>query len=99
MGAPQLNIKDAEAARLARELAKMTGESKTEAVRKALRERLEREKSERASKSTRSAEEKRREFERVWAKIQKIQEDIRRRGLIENMLTDDDLYDENGLPR
>jgi hypothetical protein len=99
MGAPQLNIKDAEAARLARELAKMTGESKTEAVRKALRERLEREKSERASKSTRSAEEKRREFERVLAKIQKIQEDIRRRGLIENMLTDDDLYDENGLPR
>ena len=47
MGTPQLNIKDAEATRLARELADLTGESQTEAVRKALRERLEREKAER----------------------------------------------------
>ena len=47
MGTPQLNIKDAEATRLARELAELTGESQTEAVRKALRERLEREKAER----------------------------------------------------
>lgn len=39
-----LNIKDAEVYRLARELAGMTGESMTEAVRKALRERLAREK-------------------------------------------------------
>ena len=37
-------------------------------------------------------------FLKVWAKIKKIQEDVRRRGLAENMLTDDDLYDENGLP-
>ena len=40
MGAPQLNIKDAETTRLVRELAKMTGETQTEVVRKALRERL-----------------------------------------------------------
>jgi hypothetical protein len=99
MGTPQLNIKDAEATRLVRELAKMTGETQTEVVRKALRERLEREKAERASRGARAAEEKRREFEGVWAKIKKIQEDIRRRGLVENMLTDDDLYDENGLPK
>jgi len=35
----------------------------------------------------------------VWAKIKKIQEDVGRHGLAENMLTDDDLYDENGLPK
>jgi antitoxin VapB len=99
MGTPQLNIKDAETTRLSRELAEMTGETQTEAVRKALRERLEREKAERASRDARTADEKRREFERVWTKIKKIQEDVRRRGLAENMLTDDDLYDENGLPK
>ena len=99
MGTPQLNIKDAETTRLVRELAKMTGETQTEAVRKALRERLEREKAERALRDARTAEEKRREFERVWAKIKKIQEDVRRHGLAENMLTDDDLYDKSGLPK
>jgi antitoxin VapB len=99
MATPQLNIKDAETTRLARELAEMTGETQTEAVRKALRERLEREKAERASRDARTAEEKRREFERVWAKIQKIQQRVRRRGLSENMLTDDDLYDGRGLPK
>jgi antitoxin VapB len=99
MATPQLNIKDAETTRLARELAEMTGETQTEAVRKALRERLEREKAERASRDARTTEEKRREFERVWAKIQKIQQRVRRRGLSENMLTDDDLYDGRGLPK
>jgi antitoxin VapB len=99
MGTPQLNIKDAEATRLVRELAELTGESQTEAVRNALRERLEREKAERAAKAVRSEEEARREFERIWPEIQKIQEEVRRLGLVENMLTDDDLYDENGLPK
>lgn len=37
-----LNIKDAETERLAREVAAMTGESKTGAIRAALRERKER---------------------------------------------------------
>ena len=99
MGTPQLNIKDAEATRLARELAELTGESQTEVVRKALRERLDREKAEREACDTRTAKDKRREFERVWAKVQKIQESVRRRGLAKNMLTDDDLYDERGLPK
>ena len=99
MGTPQLNIKDAEASRLAHELAELTGESKTEAVRKALRDRLEREKVERKALDAATAAEKRREFGKVWAKIQKIQERVKKRGLIENMLTDDDLYDERGLPR
>jgi len=99
MGTPQLNIKDAEATRLARELAELTGETQTEAVRKALRERLEREKAERESLTVRTAKEKRREFEKAWAKIQKIQQEVRRLGLAGNMLTDDDLYNENGLPK
>jgi hypothetical protein len=51
------------------------------------------------SRTTLTSEESRREFERIWPKIQKIQKDIRRRGLAETMLTDDDLYDENGLPK
>lgn len=38
-----LSIKDPEADRIARELARLTGESLTDAVRKALEERLERE--------------------------------------------------------
>jgi len=99
MGTPQLNIKDAEATRLARELAELTGESQTEAVRKALRERLEREQAERDGKAARTAEESRREFERVWPKIQKIQERVRRRGFTDQAFTDHDLYDENGLPK
>jgi antitoxin VapB len=99
MGTPQLNIKDAETTRLVRELAQMTGETQTEVVRKALRERLEREKAERESLDARTTEQKRREFEKAWAEIQKIQEEVRRLGLAENMLTDDDLYDENGLPK
>ena len=43
-----LSLKDAETDRLARAVAKLTGESLTEAVRKALAERLERERRRRA---------------------------------------------------
>jgi antitoxin VapB len=43
-----LSIKTEEADRLARDLARLTGESMTEAVTKALRERLERERTARA---------------------------------------------------
>src|SRR5580693_7328315 len=99
MGTPQLNIKDAEATRLVRELAELTGETQTEAVRKALRERLSREKAERNGLAARTAEEKRREFEKVWRKIRKIQERVRRRGFSDETFTDHDLYDENGLPK
>ena len=99
MGAPQLNIKDAETTRMVRELAELTGETQTEVVRKAVEERLRREKSEREERDAQRETEKRLEFERVWAEIQKIQERAKASGLIENMLTDDDLYDENGLPK
>jgi antitoxin VapB len=43
-----LSLKDPETDRLAREVAKLTGESLTEAVKKALAERLERERRKRA---------------------------------------------------
>lgn len=99
MGTPQLNIKDAETTRLARELAELTGETQTEVVRKALRERLQREKAERESNAARAADQKRREFEKVWTEIKKIQEEVRRLGLANNMLTNEDLYDGNGLPK
>lgn len=99
MGTPQLNIKDAEATRLARELAELTGESQTEAVRNALRERLDRQKTDRQFSDAQAAAAKRREFEKVLRKIKKIQAEVRRLGLVESMLTDNDLYDENGLPK
>jgi len=99
MGTPQLNIKDAETTRLVRELIELTGETQTEAVRNALRQRLERTRTEREAQAKHTEEDRRREFGKVWAKIQKIQERIRRRGFAANMLTDDDLYDENGLPK
>jgi len=45
-----LNIRNAEAEELAEALAKLTGETKTEAVRKALRDRLERVRRERSGR-------------------------------------------------
>lgn len=45
-----LNIRNREAERLAGELARYTGENKTEAVTKALRDRLERVRRERANR-------------------------------------------------
>lgn len=99
MGTPQLNIKDAEATRLVRELVELTGETQTEAVRKALRERLDREKAERESHAATTAEEKRREVERMWSETQKIYDRVAARHSGEPGLTDDDLYDENGLPK
>lgn len=99
MGTPQLNIKNAEATRLVRELTELTGETQTEAVRKALHERLAREKAERESHAAQSGARRRRNVEKALAEIRKIQGDIRRQGLIENMLTDGNLYDERGLPK
>jgi len=99
MGTPQLNIKDTEATRLVRELIELTGETQTEAVRKALRERLDRAKAEHQARAACTTERKRRDVDKALGEIRKIQEEVRRLGLIENMLTDDDLYDEHGLPK
>jgi antitoxin VapB len=54
--AMELNIEDEEAARLAKELAELTGKSVEEAVTDALRERLERVKRERAERFERIME-------------------------------------------
>jgi antitoxin VapB len=99
MGAPQLNIKDAETTRMVRELAQLTGETQTEVVRKAVEEKLRREKSARAEHEVRRDAEREREFQEAWAEIKKVQEEVKKLGLAENMLTDDDLYDEYGLPK
>jgi hypothetical protein len=99
MGAPQLNIKDAETTRMVRELAELTGETQTEVVRKAVEDRLRREKSSREERDMRRKEAKRREFETTWAEIERIQAEVKALRLADNMLTDDDLYGENGLPK
>lgn len=81
-----LSIKHEEADRLARELARLTGESLTEVVLKALRERLQRE------SGRRSAEDFREEVARMQARIARLPRlDAR---------SDDELlgYDERGLP-
>lgn len=80
-----LSIKDAESDRLARELAKVTGESITEAVREALRERLLRE--------------RRRSRRDVAARIRRIQERLARLPVVDSSPGDQILgYDEHGLP-
>jgi hypothetical protein len=66
MGTPQLNIKDAETSALVRELAELTGESRTEAVRKAVRERLARERKER---------DRGRSSDEMFRKLMKVAED------------------------
>jgi hypothetical protein len=99
MGAPQLNIKDAETTRMVRELAELTGETQTEVVRKAVEQRLQRERLEREQHDARRETEKQREFDTMLAEVRRIQAEVKALGLADNMLTDDDLYDENGLPK
>lgn len=83
-----LNIKNDEAHELAKELATLTGESMTEAVLVALRERLTRE---------RNTEER---IEERMAAITAIGRDVAERLGPEWRATDWDawLHDENGLP-
>ncbi len=81
-----LNIKDAEADRLARELAARTGETITEAVVKALRERLKRE----SAKSPLSLKDE------IMAISRRAAARPRRTG----RSTDEIIgYDEHGIPR
>lgn len=85
-----LNLKSEEAERLAREVARSTGESLTRAVTVALQERLDR---------------LRRQDETVVAdrarRLRRIAEDSARRWPAEQRTVDhgDLLYDERGLPR
>jgi antitoxin VapB len=82
-----LSIKNPETERLARKLARATGESLTQAVTHALRDRLVRE--------TGRAEDP----ERMLDAIREIQERVARLPILDTR-TDDEIigYDENGLP-
>jgi len=82
-----LNIKDAETDRLARQLSELTDESITEAVKAALRERLDRER-------------RRRGKEIDWARLRKAQRDFSQIRNADVRSIDELLeYDEAGLPR
>jgi antitoxin VapB len=84
-----INIKSVEAERLVRELAELTNESITDAIHRAVRERLTRERLRRMGG-----------VERSWARIERIQERIQAVPLVEGRTTEDLLgYDERGVPR
>ena len=81
-----ISIKDSETDRLARALAAATGETLTEAIRKALSERLERE--------------TQRARGRIGAEIRRIQERLARLPVRDERSPDQILgYDDHGLPR
>ena len=81
-----LSIKDAETDRLARALVAATGETLTEAIRRALSERLERE--------------TRRSRGRIGAEIRRIQERLARLPVQDERSPEQILgYDDHGLPR
>ena len=82
-----LNIKDPETDRLARQLADLTDENITDAVKAALRDRLERERRRRGKKID-------------WALLRAKQEEIARLPIVDDRSPDKLLgYDEAGLPR
>jgi antitoxin VapB len=81
-----LNIRNPEAERLAAELAKQTGESKTEAVTKALRDRLMRVRRERTKR-------------RLVDELEEIAEHCASLPVLDGRTPDEILgYDELGLP-
>ena len=82
-----LSIKNPETERLARELARITGESLTEAVTGALRDRLVRETGQKGDR------------EQVRAEIRRIQERIAALPVLDDRTPDEIIgYDEHGLP-
>ena len=82
-----LNIKDPETDRLARQLAKLTDENITDAVKAALRSQLEREQRRRGKKID-------------WERLREKQEEIARLPVADQRSADELLeYDERGLPR
>ncbi len=83
---PALNIRDREVHELARQLAARTGETMTEAVRKALAERLQRA----VTLSAGEVERRRRRIEQSAARF--------RRGLVDDPRSDDEIlgYNEHG---
>lgn len=81
-----LSIKHPEADKLARELARLTGESLTDAVVGALRERVKRVKSHR-------------DKAKIMARVKALAEDVRRLPVLDPRTPDEILgYDQDGLP-
>jgi antitoxin VapB len=81
-----ISIKDPETDRLARALAAATGESLTEAIRRALQDRLERE----TQRTARG----------IAAEVRRIQERLARLPVLDPRPADEILgYDDHGLPR
>ena len=81
-----ISIKDPETDRLARALAAATGESLTEAIRRALKDRLERE-----THRARAG---------IGAEVRRIQERLARLPVLDRRSADEIVgYDEHGLPR
>lgn len=82
-----LNLRNPEAEQLAAELARQTGETKTNAVIKALRDRLDRVRRERTQRS-------------LADELEEIADSCARLPVLDTRSADDILgYDENGLPR
>jgi antitoxin VapB len=82
-----LNLRNAEAEKLAAELAKLTGETKTEAVRKALRDRLNRLRRERSGR-------------RLADELDEIAEHCASLPVLDPRSAEEILgYDQHGLPR
>jgi antitoxin VapB len=83
-----LSLKDPETDRLAREVARLTGESLTEAVRTSLAERLERERHRRGRSGKSLAE----ELDEIALRCAALPD-------LDNRTADEIIgYDENGLP-
>ena len=81
-----MNIRNPETERLAAELARRTGETKTEAVTKALRDRLDRVKRERSGR-------------RLGDELQAIVDEFAALPVLDDRSADEIIgYDENGLP-
>lgn len=80
-----LNIKDAETDRLVRQLAELTGEGITDAVKKAVSEKLVRE--------------HRRREQGSWDRIRAIVRTYNAKPVVDPRPPEEMLYDEHGLPR
>lgn len=82
-----LSLKDPETDRLARQVAKLTGETLTDAVRTALAERLERERLKRGKASD------------LTAKLERLVQEFTALPVLDPRSDEEILgYDENGLP-
>lgn len=91
MGTPQLNIKDAKTSALVRELAELTGETQTEVVRKAVRQRLEHERHLREIASVRSEDQ---EIADLRAYLARVRAEMKPYAASDH----DYMYDEYGAP-